>query len=204
MKQTIQIFALLGMLALFTACQQSTPYQRTAAWLGSMEHSLVPAKNRNDYGLASIKKEVKKNGNSREGRERIKRAEELNKKSVEMLGDLDKLKSHLVRKAGQGLDSKTYTVKKPMDKSRTAAIMKTEAPKFSKKLNKYSQWLNDEFKDLGMYKFNALGDGLADQSFYQSYFKEATVLEALLTLTRYQAVVLRYEASVLKKFGAEF
>ena len=71
-RSQTQVLMFLGLLISFTACQQPTPYQRTSAWIGSLEHSLVTAKVRSDYGLVSIKKQVKKNGNSREGLEKNK------------------------------------------------------------------------------------------------------------------------------------
>ena len=128
----------------------------------------------------------------------------LKKRTVKLLGNIDKIKSQLIRQAGQGLDPKTHTVKKPLDRSSTGSIMKSEAPELGKQLNRYPNWLKSEFKDLEIPQFALLGEGLPEQSFYQSYYKGATVLEALLHLTHHQAVVLRYEAEVLKKLGAGF
>ena len=64
----------------------------------------------------------------------------------------------------QGFDPKTGTVKKPLDKSNTASIMNAEAPKLGKQLNKYTNWLKSEFKDVDIPQLELLGEGLPDQS----------------------------------------
>ena len=191
-----------GILFFVGACQSSPPAIRQYGWLNALEHSLVSAKSASDQALVALKKEVKKQGNSHEGLERIKRAELLKKWTVEMLGDIDKIKSHLIKNAGDGLSAQTYMPKHPLNKNKTSAIMRKESAILSKKLNKYCTFLIHKFKDLELPRFELLGKGFKELSFYKTCFEEATLADALLVLTQKQSAVLRYQSEVLKKLRA--
>lgn len=192
---------LCSLLLCVGACKPDLPV-RQYALLSMLEHSLINAKVSSDQALEALKKDVKKNGNSREGLERIKRSELLKKKTVGMIGDLEKLKQKLVKDAGQGLDEKTHMPKRPLNTGATAGIMRKETKILSKKLNKFTNWLAAEFKDLDLPKFELLGAGKNDLSFYATYFDGVNLAEALCVITRYQLEVLRYQSEVLKKLGA--
>ena len=92
--------------------------------------------------------------------------------------------------------------KRPLDVSTTARIMKENGEQLSKELNKFTRWLGTEYKDLDLPRFELLGEGHQELSFYATYFSGANLGEALTTLTQFQHQIMRYEAEVLKKFGA--
>lgn len=202
-KQYSQTLLFCGLLLGIAACQSSqTKAIRQYQILSSFEHLLIDAKKSSDQALQSLKKDVKKNGNSREGLERIKRAELLKKKSMTLLGSLSKIKQQLIDKAGQGLDEKTHRPKDPLNVRTTQRLMRKSADTLSQQLEYYVDWLSDEFKDLDLPKFEPLGKGYGELSFYQTFFANANLGETLCILTNKQSEVLRYQAEVLKKLGA--
>ena len=138
----------MGLLLSIGACQTSQPPLRQYALLHALEHNLANAKRASDQALKELKRDVKKNGNSREGLERIKRAEQLKLRTAQMLGELDKIKQFLLSKAGDGLDPKTQMPKRPLNKGTTRQIMKKETTALSKRLNAYTLFITVEFKDL--------------------------------------------------------
>lgn len=212
----LMYLVLMAMLAL----QVSSSIMDKFIFLNSaLENSLASAQKASDQALAALKKEVKKSGNSREGLERIKRAELLKKKTVEMLGDIDKIKQKLIKEAGEGLDPKTHTVKNPKEETKVGFIMigpnkDGEAYKLKKKLDKYVGWLSTEFKDLELPKFDKIAEGNANnplfadhpiqksKDFAEANFEHTPVVAGLAVLTQKQSVILRYQAEVLKKLGA--
>jgi Ca-activated chloride channel family protein len=203
LKKYSQTLLFCGLLLGIAACQPSqTKVIRQYQILHSLEHSLVSAKTSSDKALEALKKDVKKNGSSREGLERIKRAELLKKKSATLLGNISKIKQQLIDKAGQGLDEKTYRPKDPFNTTTTQRLMRENVDEFSKKLEKYVSWLSIEFKDLDLPKFEPLGKGYQDLGFYETFFADANLGETLCFLTNRQAEVLRYQAEVLKRLGA--
>lgn len=202
LTKLLQKLLVFGLLTGLGACQSSRPPIHQYTWLAALERSLIQAKRNNEQALEMLKKDVKKNGNSREGLERIKRAELIRKRSTNMQGELDKLKAQLVKEAGQGHDPKTRLPKRPLNKSIVKRIMRDKVPLLSKKLNDYTQFISQEFKDLELPKFELLGKGYEDQNFYETYFQNVNLVEALLSLSQKQSVVLSYETEVLKKLGA--
>lgn len=192
----------MGLLLSIGACQTSQPPIRQYALLHALEYNLASAKRASDGVLKELKADVKKRGNSREGLERIKRAEQLKQRTAQMLGELDKIKQFLISKAGDGIDPKTHMLKRPLNTGTTRQIMKKETPALSKRLNAYTLFITVEFKDLMLPKFDNLGDGFDGYTFYEINFKKANLIEVLTVLTQKQSVVLRYESEVLKKLGA--
>ena len=201
LKKYTQTLLFCGLLLCAGACQSDLPI-RQYSLLNALEHLLINAQYSSYQALEALKKDVKKNGNSREGLERIKRAELLKKHTVNLKGDLEKLKQRLIKEAGDGLDEKTHMPKRPLNTGITASIMSKAAEKLSKKLNKFSKWLAAEFKDLDLPKFEPLGAGQGELSFYETWFKGTNLAEALSALTKHQSEVLRYQSEVLKKLGA--
>jgi len=212
----LMYLVLMAMLAL----QVSSSIMDKFIFLNSaLEHSLANAKDASDNALKALKADVKKQGNSREGLDRIKRAELLKKRTAEMLGDIEKIKSKLINDAGDGLDPKTHTVKNPKEEGKVGEIMigatkDGEGYKLKKKLDSYVKWLGTEFKDLTLPKFDPIAEGNANNPLYaadpvqkgkdfsEANFGHTPVVAALAVLTQKQSVVLRYESEVLKKLGA--
>ena len=212
----LMYLVLMAMLAL----QVSSSIMDKFIFLNSaLEHSLANAKSASDGALKALKADVKKNGNSREGLDRIKRAELLKKKTAEILGEIDKIKQTLINKAGDGLDPKTHTVKNPKEEGKVGEIMigaskDGEGYKLKKKLDGYVSWLGTEFKDLQLPKFEKIAEGNENNPLYagdpvqsgkdfpEANFGHTPVVAALAVLTQKQSVLLRYESEVLKKLGA--
>lgn len=157
-----------------------------------------------DQGLAYLKRGVKQEGNTREGLERIKRTELLKKKVAYLVGEIEKVKSLLIKKAGGGINAKTHYPKQALDVSNTQSIMRKEAPKLSNQLEKYVKWLNVEYKDLELPTLLPLHEGAEGQNFYETFFADAHLGEVLTMLTNKQSQVMRYHSEVMKKLGANF
>jgi gliding motility-associated protein GldM len=189
----------------------------------SLEHSLEASRNASESALAALKKQVEKEGNTAEGRERIKRAEELKKKTAILIGDIDKLKNKIIKEAGEGIDEKTGAVKNPKEETKVEVMMLgPEGRKnglgydLEKKLNKFTEDLIKDYSDVGVDKalIVPLAEGNAknpiykydrvqrDKDFAQANFGQTPVVAALAVLTQKQTEIIRYEQEVLKKLGA--
>lgn len=192
------IILIVGVLGI-TACQKTDSMWRTVVYNSAMEHNLVIAKTNSDRWLKMLKRDVKKNGNAREGLERIKRGEFLKRRTAMLLGEIDKIKQHLIGKPGDGLDPKTHTVKKPL----VSSNMRKKAKALGEQLNEYSRWLKAEHKDLNIPPLENLGEGdlQSGKSFYEVYFKGTNVVEALTSLTHFQAKILEQEMKVRNQLG---
>lgn len=173
----------------------------------ALEHSLSNLQKDSDQGLQSLKRDVKRSGNTREGLENIKRAELLKKRTVEMLGDIDKIKQKLIKEGGKGLDPKTHTVKRPKAKLPVSRLMvgfigqsNGEGYLLEKKLNAYSSWLNQEYKDLLAIPLPSLTKikGVKEpQNFVHHNFWQKPVVLALAKLTQLQHQLLEDQFKVL-------
>lgn len=211
MKNKRQAFIMIGLLMISFACEQADKTKKTIpgafsfvrqnAWLHALEYALDGAKTRSDYALEAIKKDVKKQGSSREGLKRIKRVELLKKNSVTLVVNIDKIKRRLMKEAGGGLSLETRGVKTPGNSKTVAVIMQQESAELQTKLVDYVRLLHTEYKDLGGAMLS-LGKDWKQPQFYDTWYKDANVIEALLNLTQHQTAVLRYEAEILKKMGA--
>ena len=188
-------------LIVLAACQSSPPF-REYHLLSALERSVYWGQTASEEALRTLKKDVKKNGNSREGIDRIKRAEQLRQQTMALLDEIEKIKRILIQKAGGGTDPKTARLNKPRDTRQTQKIMKTEAPILGKKLNAFTRFVMTQYKDLDPPRFGNLGDGIDGYTFYETFFKGANLIEVLASLTQKQTIVLDYEAGVVKKLGA--
>ncbi|OJJ20972.1 hypothetical protein BKI52_10375 [marine bacterium AO1-C] len=195
----IQVIITAIILLAFTNCQRKDTYWRAVFYTSALEHSLASDKVASDNWLVRLKKEVRKNGNSREGLERIKRAELLKRKTVILLGDIDKTKVFLIKERGDGLNPRTFTVKKPLANSK----LRKQAKILRKDLAKHIRFLKNEYKDLNVVFEDDLsnGDAQDEERFYTIYFKGTNVVEALMSLTHLQSRVLQFERIVAKQLG---
>lgn len=154
----------------------------------NLDIGLKAAQTGANEAIEGLKIEVKKNGNSREGLERIQRAEALNKKTDSLISYLKHVKDNLPNKA--------------------------VTHKTTKALNIYTTWLNQEFKDLDVPRFGKLTKGNAHKALYDkdwffkekdfvhTYFANTTVAAANALLTQKQLTIKRFESEILKKMGA--
>ena len=195
----IQVIIAAIILLALTSCQKKEALWRTIVYNSAMEHSLVSAKTTSDNWLRRLKMEVKNQGNSREGLERIKRAERLKKETAELLGEIEKVKWKMVTERGDGLDPKAHTVKKPL----ASSGLRKEVESLIKKLASYMNFLKAEFKDLDIEPLDKTNEGYIQdkKQFYDIYFKGTNVVEGLTSLTHFQSKVLQYEQKVAKKLG---
>ncbi|WP_299456614.1 hypothetical protein [uncultured Microscilla sp.] len=178
----------------------------------TLEHSLVNYKRESDQSLQSLKRDVKKGGNALKGLELIKRAEVLKKKSTEIISELTKSKELLIKRAGGGLDEKTYTVKRPQAKLRVSKLMvgmlgspKGAAYTLEEKLNAYSHWLNNEYKDLFKKPFPLLTKNpeAPKGNFVYDNFWQKPVVVALAKLTQLQHQVLNDQQNILTQLHVQ-
>jgi len=152
--------------------------------------------------LISLRKDVRKQGNSREGLERVKRAELLIKKTNGIFTKLEEAKGYL-----QKLDpAEQATTERFMVRSGFAYQLKAN-------LDDYTRWLQNEFRDLDLPKFAPLAEGNEKNPLYQisepdrdfayNYFASTSATEAMALITQKQTEVKRYEKAVLGKLWNE-
>ncbi|OJJ17893.1 hypothetical protein BKI52_28970 [marine bacterium AO1-C] len=140
-----------------------------------------------------LKADVRKNGNSREGIERIKRAALLQERTNEVMKALETTKNHLkAMPAGARRKASNWMVSQG------------EAHRVKEWLDKYVTWLSEEFKDLTLPKFEKIAEGDEENALYfaHNYFAYTSPAEAVTVLSHKQSIVKRYESEVLKKLGA--
>ncbi len=186
----------------------------------SLEQALVAAREASTNALDALKKKVEKEGNSDEGRQAIKRAEELKKKTAETITEIDKIKTELIKQAG-GLDE-AGKILNPAEEEKVAIYMVGSGAKdgrgyqLEKTLNKFVEDLVKDYKDLGFTEknFPKLAQGNENNPLYKndpiqrnkdfakSSFEQTPVVAALAVLTQKQNEVIRYEQEILKKLGA--
>jgi len=175
----------------------------------AIEHSLANLKDNSDNSLKMLKVSVKKNGNTREGLNMIKRAESLKKRTAEMLGDIEKIKSRLINDAGDGLDPKTHTVKRPKDQFYTYREMiglpggtKGMAYGLEAKLKAYNAWVNAEYKDIlknQLAPLTKVGGAKDPKDFVRHNFRRKPIVLVLAKLSQLQHQVLEDESQVLNQ-----
>ena len=166
----------------------------------SMEASVQKATITSQKSDSILREDVRKNGNSREGLDRIQRAALLKKRTNAVIANLEKTKNYLKTLPQNSHDQANHW----MIRQRTAYQIKDE-------LDKYVDWLMKEFKDLNLPKFEKIANGNEENSLYfvwepdrdfaHNYFKYAIPTEAMAILTQKQLIIKRYESEVLKKLG---
>ncbi|GAB4400993.1 MAG: gliding motility protein GldM [Microscillaceae bacterium] len=190
----------------------------------SLEHSLVFARQASEASLGALKKKVEKDP-SAEGTKAVRRAEELKKKTAEMISYIDKIKAELILKSG-GMDKETGLMKNPKDEEATAQYMVGQGGSKSGKgyeletrLDAFVEELYKTYGDLpGVTKkdnfFPDLAEGNENNPLYakdpiqrgkdfaKASFEQTPVVAALALLTQKQSELVRYEQEILKKLGA--
>lgn len=190
----------------------------------SLEHSLEASKDASEAAISALQAKVKKEGNSRQGLQSIKRAQDLKKETTRILDEINKVKTELIQKAGGGIDPKTGAVKNPKEETKVETMMigpenskSGKAYTLKKTLDGYVEYLYKTYSDLGFKKgdglFLPLAEGNKDNPLYkrdpiqrnkdfaQAGFQNTPVVAALALLTQKQNEVIRYEQEVLKKLG---
>lgn len=195
----------------------------------SLEHSLEGAKKASTNALDALRKKVQSEGNSKDGKIAIQRAEALKKETAGLVGYIDKIKKTLIHKAGGGIDPRTGNVKNPKEETKVETYMlgadkgKGKAYELEKKLNAYVTHLYEEFSDLagiekpndmekeGVFALLAVGNKnnplyqhdpiQRTKDFAQANFAQTPVVAALAVLTQKQNELIRYEQEIFKRLG---
>lgn len=162
---TIWGIMLLEPAAAKKADYQSINGQFNQAW----QHVFV----RNQYALEDLCTDVRKQGNSREGKERIKRAEELNKRINLVQQKINKIRN---------------------DRSRNNFVGEFDVVLL---VNEQLLWINQEFKDLELPYFEQLKYPVST-----NYFSFTSPESIKTSLWLYQLRLERYKRKVLRKLGA--
>lgn len=197
----IQVIIAALILITLTNCKRRDPLWRTIAYNDQLEQALFSSKIASDNWLMALKRAVKKNGNRREGLESAKRAELLKIRTAELLAEIQKVKTFVQRKRGDGYDVKTGTLKKPLANSKINKQVET----IRKKMKNYFNFLKAEYKDFDLEFLD--NDQLSaeevqdEKRFYDVYFRGTSVIEALMSLTHLQFQAMDYERAVAVQLG---
>ena len=164
------ITTIWGMMLLEPATANKADYQSineqfNRAW----QHVFV----RNQYAIEELCIDVKKNGNSREGKGRIKRAEELNKRINLVQQKINKIRN---------------------DRTRNNFVGEFDAVLL---INEQLLWINQEFKDLELPYFEQLKYPAST-----NYFSLTSPESIKASLWMYQLKLEGYKREVLRKLGA--
>ncbi len=187
----------------------------------SLEQALVAARGASSGALDALKKQVEKEG-SDEGRAAVRRAEELKKKTSEIITYIDKIKQELIKRSG-GLDE-SGKILNPSEEEKVAIYLigsgnqKGVGYDLKDRLDKFVEDLYKEYKDLKFDKktndFPSLAEGNENNPLYKNdpiqrgkdfanaNFGQTPVVAAQAVLTQKQNEIVRYEQEVLKRLGA--
>ncbi|OJJ17892.1 hypothetical protein BKI52_28965 [marine bacterium AO1-C] len=198
-----EIIALLLIALSWWSWVTDSGHYETSHWQAlnnRLEYGLALARTQADKADTTLRKEVKKTGNSREGLARIKRMELLRKRTNEVMADLHNTIQHLKIMPEDGYRQANDWMVKEGAANRTKQI-----------LDYYVDWLASEFNDLSLPKFEKIAEGNqenslyyereADKDFTHNYFDNTSPEEAIAILTQKQLIIKRYEAEVLKRLG---
>ncbi|OJJ17889.1 hypothetical protein BKI52_28950 [marine bacterium AO1-C] len=200
MYLTFEILALLVIAWVWGDMLQGAPKfsEHFTALQSAEDYGLRQAKLRAKEQVKDLRQDVRKQGNSREGRERIKRAEQLLEHTQQVVAFLEGVKRQLN--------------KLPRNRVNDWMIEQKKAYEIKDTLDKYVKWMVKEYKDLTLPELNALAKSNkatplyskkeSDKDFAHSYFENASKVEVKAFLSQKQLVVKQYEAEVLKKLGA--
>ena len=196
------IIALVWIMMLFSPQDYSMHFK---ALQSTEEQGLTYANQQVQKDMLNLRKEVKKQGNSREGRERIKRFELLMKQTREAVNYLESLKTRLYQ--GQNVQQLMFTQGNGM--------------KVVHKMAQYFHWVGYEFRDLNIsiidYPSNTtqwiyleydmprrkfIKKNQAWKKFAQHNFANSSPEAVTTLLTTWQYNLKMQEQMVMKKLGA--
>jgi gliding motility-associated protein GldM len=203
MKKILYKYLIISILCLFSCAKEDTQIAEKFIFLNvALEHQLESMRSGIEGILSSLKKKIEREGNTMAGRQRIKRAEELKKQTARLIGDIDKLKSKIIKEIGQGVDVKTGVVMKPFAKSGIYNLLVAEngvGKDLENKLNLYRDFILKEFSDLDFFAKNTPSLTENDPNYLKKYFGNTTVIEGLALLTERQHQVIQLEIRVLQR-----
>ncbi|OJJ17894.1 hypothetical protein BKI52_28975 [marine bacterium AO1-C] len=167
----------------------------------SLEQSIYRATLAAQASDSTLRADVRKQGSSREGVDRIGRAALLQQRTNQVMAIVETAKNRLKN-----------LPKNAQRQTSNLMINQAMAYRIKDSLDRYVDWLTFEFRDLGLPKFEKLAkhDHRKDwyypwesiQDFPKRYFKYTRPAEAITILNLQQAAVKRYESKVLKRLDA--
>ncbi len=194
----------------------------------SLEHSLDASLGASEQALDALEKKIAEDGNTADGQKNIQKAKDLRKKSTQLIGYIDQLKSHLIKEAAGGVNRKTGLLNYPEEETEVETYMigatgKGKAYELKEKLDQHVDYLYQEFKELGFERpekrdagaFPYLAEGNEDREIYrndpiqrnkdfaEANFGQTPVVAALAVLTQKQNEIVRYEQEVFKRLGVK-
>ena len=190
-------------LVLFTnACQQKKSSKRAEMVLETLKQALLQAKEASDLSLRNLKKEVKRNGITKKGLERVKRAAALKKNMMEALTVFARLQHEIT--SNEEIDWETMKTKnkEKMDANEVIKTIKNSLKKMIEEMDTYVLFLETKFQDMKLPKLERLATGTTypqKMKFYEAYYKGASIPEVLSNLICHQLTILHYEKLVMKQ-----
>jgi hypothetical protein len=195
---------LLILLIFISACQSNSHklgnYNR---WHTFLQEALQKKQIIRRRLVWQFKKQVEKEGNTQEGRERISRAREVNQVSDSLLKQIDELKTEAQK-----------TPQNSINQLLLGAQKNGKAYQLAQKIKQYWAWLLKNNEDIGV-DSQLLSDFSRDKSkkelykntpfenldFVEHNFKNASPMQAIVQLDQLQNEIYDYNFNVLKKLG---
>lgn len=158
----------------------------------TLEQRLAEAKAETMKANSLLMRDVRRNGNSREGLDRIKRAKLLQKKTSAAIKEFEKTKNDL-----------NNIIEKDEHWVRYLMLKKNKAQYLRSMTVKYLTWLNREFKDLDIPKMNTwIQENGTGREFTPAYVDNSHPVATITLLAQKQITLKCYEMEVMKKLGA--
>jgi hypothetical protein len=189
----------------------------------SLEHSLVERQENTEMMYKKLQMNLAKNNLNAPELEAINNlAQNLKRQTAQAFYEIQRIKSNLMKVAGEGIDPHTNVMKNLQNEAKVNELMiGTEksgiAYSLMAAMNKYVDFLNTELLKSKLlafptgFKFESLVKGNKETSFYkhnpslqnldfaEGRFRNMPVVSAIAYLTNLQSDVLRYEKEYLKK-----
>ena len=184
-------------------------------------HTQSDARLTNDCTMAAFAREVKQEGNKKEGLEAMEKAQKVLAEGKKTIQYLEDLKEKIKKEVAGGLDPKTGQLVNPAEENKLQVMMlgpgetksgvgytlKSTLEKYTESVAGTSGINKKDLPQLAegnannpLYKGDRIQSG---KDFVQANFAQTPAAAALAVLTHRQSEILRTEGIILKKLGAE-
>jgi hypothetical protein len=194
---------LLILLISFSACRSDLD-SRFQHWQQVLSEQGLNGQKQLPNLLASLKQQVRREGNTTEGKDRIRRGEMLLSAADSLLIDLENLKSEIRQTEASQLNELL------LGKQKTG-----KAYQIQQKIDAFSQWILKNYEDVGASEadFGKLFNQpiidsifkntmLEKRNFAEFYFKDHSPIQAMTQIDVFKNFVIYRSQEVLKKLGA--